>query len=259
MQDFVDVARRVSGRENYGGPFDRRVAEADPGDFSVPDSDVGYFRPEQHLSAGVDDRLSHRGDDARQPVGADVRVRVVQDRLVGAVEAENFERLAVVAAFFRAREELAVGIGARSAFAESVVRFRIYRAVAVDPGDVPFARRDVSSAFEYDRAQAAFDQPQRGEQSGRPRSDDDDRRATPDLRIIEAHRRRSLFSVDIDLYAEVDADLAAARVDRTANDAYQCDPGLRNGYPVGDQRQVTGLVGCLFRREFQRQFDGHNF
>ena len=186
-------------------------------------------------------------------------MRVVQDRLVGAVEAENFERLAVVAAFFRAREELAVGIGARSAFAESVVRFRIYRAVAVDPGDVPFARRDVSSAFEYDRAQAAFDQPQRGEQSGRPRSDADDRRATPDLRIIEAHRRRSLFSVDIDLYAEVDADLAAARVDRTANDAYQCDPGLRNGYPVGDQRQVTGLVGCLFRREFQRQFDGHNF
>ena len=137
VQDFVDVARRVSGRENYGGPFDRRVAEADPGDFSVPDSDVGYFRPEQHLSAGVDDRLSHRGDDARQSVGADVRVRVVQDRLVGAVEAENFERLAVVAAFFRAREELAVGIGARSAFAESVVRFRIYRAVAVDPGDVP--------------------------------------------------------------------------------------------------------------------------
>ena len=49
------------------------------------------------------------------------------------------------------------------------------------------------------------------------------------------------------------------KAQKHAADAYQCDPGLRNGYPVGDQRQVTGLVGCLFRREFQRQFDGHNF
>ena len=94
-------------------------------------------------------------------------MRIVQDRLVGAVETEHLERTAVVAALFGTGEEFAVGIGTRTAFAECVIGIGIDRAVAVDLRDVALARRHVAAPLQHDGGQAVPGQKEGGEQPRR--------------------------------------------------------------------------------------------
>ena len=245
--------------QNNGRSLDQRIAEPHAADTVVFDLHAGHFRTEQHLATGIGNTPAHRSDDPRQAVGTDVRMRIVQDRLVGAVETEHLERTAVVAALFGTGEEFAVGIGTRTAFAECVIGIGIDRTVAVDLRDVALARRHVAAPLQHDRFEAQFDQPQRREKSRRARSHHDHRCTVVHIRIVEPDFGRTLLTVHINLETEVYPHTAAACVDRTAHDTQQSDPRRIDTQALRHQRCVQNRVGGLFGGEYKREFCRHFF
>lgn len=140
----------MAGSQHDGRPFDERIAEQHALDTVLPDAQAGRTGPEDELAPGLLDRPADRRDDAGKAVGPDMRMSVVENRLVGAVKAKHLERLAVIAPLFGAGVQLAVGISPGPALAESVVAVGIDLAVAIDPSDVALTGRDVLAALEHD-------------------------------------------------------------------------------------------------------------
>ncbi len=136
---------------------------------------------ETHLAAVRDDALADRLHDARQAVGADVRMRVHEDVGGCAVARQNGQDPSDFAPFGRARVELAVGKRAGAAFTETVVAVGVDEAFAAQQRNVEAPRPHLLAALEQDGPEAAFDQPKRGEESGRARADYDDRRRSADV------------------------------------------------------------------------------
>ena len=137
VEQFVNIARRMACGEHHGGAFDqacRRTTHRRCGPFRSSRSVTRLSKTEH--AARIDDRLPDVLHDARQTVGADMRMRLVEYFGRRAVEHERLQRLVIVAALLAAREELAVGEGPGPALAESVVRIGIDGTVAVDLRDV---------------------------------------------------------------------------------------------------------------------------
>ena len=85
---------------------------------------------EMHLAAAFPDLFAHGFDDARQAVGADVRMSVDENVGGGTKLAKDAQNFLYIASFLRAREEFSVGIGSRAALAEGVVALRIHAVFA---------------------------------------------------------------------------------------------------------------------------------
>lgn len=86
---------------------------------------------EPHFAAAGGDCPADGGHDTGQPVGTDMRMGFIEYRLVGTVEDERTERLAVISALLAPGKELAVGKGTRTSFAEGIVGVGVEPAVAV--------------------------------------------------------------------------------------------------------------------------------
>lgn len=245
VQQFVDVAGRMARGQDDGRPFDQFVAAPDTAYPSVVHLQVGHPALEAEHAAGIEDRLPDVLHDARQLVGSDMGMGLEEDFGVGTVEDQRLERLVVVAAFLAAGEELAIGEGAGTPFAEGVVRFGVDGSVAVDLGDVAFAGRDVASALEDDGPQPQLDQVQRREQTGGSRSDDDHLGAALDQRIIEMDRFGAGFAIDIDFERKVDLDLPLAGINRAFDDPYEGDFVLAQAHTAGSQGGICFRIGGL--------------
>ena len=259
VEHLVDVPGRMAGSQHDGRPFDERIAEQHALDTVLPDAQAGRTGPEDELAPGLLDRPADRRDDAGKAVGPDMRMSVVENRLVGAVKAKHLERLAVIAPLFGTGVQLAVGISPGPALAESVVAVGIDLAVAIDPSDVALTGRDVLAALEHDGPQPALDQPQCGEQPRRPRPDHHHGRPSPDERIVEPHRVGLPLMVDVHLDAQIDPDGTAPRVDRTPHDAHQRDARRIHPQVAGDQRKIVLHVRSLLRSENERKVERHIF
>ena len=259
VEQPVNIAGRVARCQDDGGPLDALVAAADPREAVAAAEEAGQAPPEEHLAAAVGDRAADVAEDVGEFVGADVGVRLVEDRGVGAVVYERLQRLVVVSALLAAGEELAVGEGAGAALAEGVVRIGIDRLAAVDAGDVALAGRDVAPPFEEDRAEPQLDEAQRSEEPRGARTDDDDLGAPGDRRIVEAGQGGLRLAVDVDLEREADDGLAPAGVDRPLEDPHEGDVALGDAQLSGRQRRIALDVGRVARRKLQGQGAGHRF
>ena len=109
VEQFVNIARRMACGEHHGGAFDQAVAAPHTADAALFDLQVRDAAFEAEHAARIDDRLPDVLHDARQTVGADMRMRLVEYFGRRAVEHERLQRLVIVAALLAAREELAVG------------------------------------------------------------------------------------------------------------------------------------------------------
>ena len=96
-------------------------------------------------------------------------------RWAGTVLLEAMEHATVVPPLFGSGVQLAVGKGARTAFAEGIVRFGIQYPPPVQGGHIPAAGLDRLSPIDHHGPKPKFHQPQRGKQTRRPGTDDDHR------------------------------------------------------------------------------------
>ena len=164
----------MPGGEDHAASVDTIAGGGDDaGDGPAREHEVRDPRREADLAPTVADRRAERLHHLREPVRADVRVRVDQDVGRRAVADEDVEDGPDRAPLRRARVELAVGERAGAAFAEAVVALRVDDARAGDPGDGVTAPANVGAALEDDRAEATLDERERGEEAGGPGADDD--------------------------------------------------------------------------------------
>ena len=251
VEQFVNIARRMARSQHDGGSFDQFVA-APYAFYPVAfDFQIGNAAPETEHAARSDNRLPDTLHDARQLVGSDVRMGLEENFGRRTVKHQRLQRLVVVAAFFAAGEELAVGKGPGSAFTEGVVRVGVHSAVAVDLRDVALAGRNVAPALQNHGPQAQFDQPQRREQPRRSRSHDHDLRASVDRRIVEMHRPGLRLAVDVHFERQVHLHLPLPGVDRPFHDPRQSNIGLRDTHAPRRLRGVKRRIGSLLRREYK--------
>ena len=248
VEQFVNIARRMACGEHHGGAFDQAVAAPHAADAALFDLQVRDAAFEAEHAARIDDRLPDVLHDARQTVGADMRMRLVEYFGRRAVEHERLQRLVIVAALLAAREELAIGEGPGPALAESVVRIGIDGTVAVDLRDVALAGRNIAAALQNHGPQPQFDQPQGGEQPRRPRAHDHHLRTTLDRGIVEMHRSGLRLAVGIDLQREIHLHLPLTGVDRPFHDPHRRDVRVADAHATGCLRgvelRIGGLLGC---------------
>ena len=144
--------------------------------------------------------------------------------------AEHAQDFLDVSALLRPGEQLAVGVGSRSAFAEGVVALGIHAVVARDAGYVLAPFMHVLAAFQHDGPPAQFDEAQGGKQSARAGTYHNDARGLAHVGVdhrLEVESGRHL--VDVEVEAQVDVDGALAGVDASAADAQGLDGARIDG------------------------------
>ena len=102
----------------------------------------------------------------RQPVAADMRMGVHQNRGIGAEGHQLVQHFADVAPLVGARKELAVREGAGAALPETVVRIGVDAAGRRKGGDIGFAGVNVHTALQNHGFASLHQEPQRSEHSG---------------------------------------------------------------------------------------------
>ena len=126
---------------------------------------------EAHLAAAHDDLAPEALHDLDEHVRADVGLGVISNVLRRAVRRELREHEAD-ARVVRAGVELAVGEGARAAFAELHVALGVERAARAKRGDLRAARPRVRPALEHDGPCARAREQQRGKHPRRAEAHD---------------------------------------------------------------------------------------
>ena len=222
LQPALDVAGGVSGSDDDGRRRDEFAAvQADAADLAGGTGDQPVDAGlEADLRAGRGEVLAHRRDHPRQPVGADVRPRVDQNVGRRPVAAQRLEHQPHRPALARPRVQLAVGEGARAALAEAVVAVGHQLAALAQARQVASARPDLAAALEHQRPDPRARQAPRAEHPRRSGPDDHhgwlSRHARKDRRKSLARERELVAEAQREL--DVDADLAAAGVDRSVDD-----------------------------------------
>ena len=159
--------------------------------------------------------LANAGNDGRQLLGADMGMGGIEDARVGPKLAQAFEHTLHIAALFGTREELAIGKGACSTFAETIVRIRIDALFAGDQSHVATTVVHVAPSFEQDGTNAPFDEPKGREKPARSRSHHDGLRGIG-RKFPIVHGGESLLRwnlVDVEIQVELHHHLTLACVD----------------------------------------------
>lgn len=183
------------------------------------DTDIGQRRLGTKLTAQTDDLAAYTRDDVRQAVGTDVGFIIPKD-LARRAEADKSLEDIGCARVGDAGAEFSVGERTRAALSELYIGIRVERPAAEKPRDILPAFLYGTSALAEDRTYAGTREGQRGEQSGRPRADDERTRRervctlpayrlgedthTRTLRRTLALRRDGEYKADIPLMPSVD-------------------------------------------------------
>ncbi len=258
VERVVDILGRVARGEHHGRALDRIAVRRHAAQTPALDLEARDLASEAYLSARGGDGAADVAYDARQTVGADMGMRLEEDLGRRAVEHERLQRLVVVAAFLAAREQFAVGEGARATLAERIVRVGVDVQIAVYEGYVLLAGQDLLAAFEQDGLEPQFDESQRGEEPRGARADHDHLGRAAHVGIVEVHGRRLRLAVDEDLQREVDLHGAASRVDGPLQYARQGHVVTFDAQRAGSERRVEFRIGGLLRREYEGYGFRHN-
>ena len=157
-------------------------------------NDVDDLRPVAHLGAPVEEVPPDVPQDDDEPVGPDVRLAVVEDRVGGAEAVERLEDDGDLVVPLAAGQ-LAVAEGPRAPLAELHVRLGVEVARLPEAHDRPVALLGRVAPLEDDERDARVGEGERGEEAGRPGADDGDARLPLERREEElrgAPRRRRL-------------------------------------------------------------------
>lgn len=141
-------------------------------DCAVLDDESYHLGLKTDFASATDDGVAHVFYDAREPVGADMRVGIDEDAGGGSVLTEHVEYLVGIAAFLAAGVEFAVGEGSCSSFSEGIVGFGIYGVFAGDEGYVLTAFVDVLASLDDDGTDSEFDESEGCKESAWSGSDD---------------------------------------------------------------------------------------
>ena len=114
-----------------------------------------------HLAAASQDGQAHVLDDAGQPVGADVRMCVGQNVLLGPMLHEDAQDAVGISALLTACEELAVAVGASSALAKGVVALGIHALFHTYARHILLPFPHVLASLDDHWVQSQFDEAQR--------------------------------------------------------------------------------------------------
>ncbi len=257
MEHRIDVVRRVPRSQHHRTGLYPLIAAHHTGHGTPAQQQLRHPAPEPHLAAAGGDRPTDGGHDTGQPVGADMRMGLVEYRLVGAVEDERTQGLVVVAALLAPGEELAVGEGPRAPLAESIVGIGIEPAVAVQLRHVATTGRHLPSPFEDHGTIPRLDQTQRTEKPRGTAAHNHHLLAARHVRIIETDFRGGSVAVNIEFERQVHTYRLPARIHRTFQDTHQRHIGRRYPDPPGGDRGVDGLIGGLLGRKGERYRIGH--
>ena len=153
VQHRERIARAVAERQHQLAAGDPLISGLDRTDSVGVGKNPGHRRVEADFAAQPLDFQPDIFDDLPQPVGTDVRVRLIADlrirpgfnQLVGDLDNPHV---------LDARRQLAVGKSTRAAFAELHVALRIQRPALPIGFDVLDALIDVRAAFQHDRTQS---------------------------------------------------------------------------------------------------------
>ena len=189
MEQAVDVASRMAcGQDDGHAPV--LVA------FAVRNTQHTLFSPlplydkvchaggEMVFAAVLFDCMAHVGYDAAQPVGADMCVRVDGNGGVGSVLYETSQHILDIPALGAAGVELAVGIGACTAFTETPVAFGVHLMCTTQLGDVKTALLHRLSTLDDNGFQPRLEGAESSKEPCRAGTNDNDRRAVVAVAIM---------------------------------------------------------------------------
>ena len=219
VEHLVDVAGGVARSDD--DRIGRKIGsiDLDTRNVSVAKAHCRNAPLEVDFATRIDNVVANVGDDARQAVGADMGVGLVEDFGRGAVEDEALEGAVVVAAFLTACEEFTVGECACAALAEGVVGVGVDALVALYEGDVLATLDNLLATLENNGFDALLNQSQGGKQSRRACADDDNFAPARDRRVVEMERSGLRLAVDEGFERQQHLQRPAAGIDRAFDDA----------------------------------------
>ena len=116
--------------------------------------------------------FSHRLDDARQFIRANMRMCLDQNVFIGTMLNQQFKCSSNVPAFVAACVEFAVAVSAGSAFSKAIIGIRIYFVLPVYLHQIPSAlAHRLTSLYDY-RTKSVANALQRSKETGGSRTDD---------------------------------------------------------------------------------------
>ena len=180
-----------------------------------------HLRLEVNFATTGKDGLAHVLDDARQAVGADMRMGVGEDGWAGSVLYEDLQDAVGVAALLAARVELAVAVGSCPTLAKAVVALRVNTLLRTDACQVLLALANILASLHDNRLQPQFDESQGCEQSPGTSSDHNNRRTVAYVLIyirLEVLQRR--FLAYVSSYCQIDINRPLAGIDAATQYAH---------------------------------------
>ena len=211
----------MSGRQNHCRTLNQSIAQPDPSNLLITDLHTAHLSLEDDLSTCRHDAFAHSRNNTGQPIGTDMRVRIVKNRLICTMKSKHFKSPTVISPLFGTGKELAIRVGSSTTLAKSIIGIGINSAITVDLRNIPFAGRDITSTLQHNRFDSQLNQSQRCKQAGRSRPHHDHRSPTTNIGIVEPNFRRSLLSIDINFKSQIDLDRTPTGIDRTTYNPQQ--------------------------------------
>lgn len=262
-EEAIDVAGGVTGGENDGTAqlevVVRDKIAAYTTDYAVVlNEEVGHASLKMDFAATAEDGSANVLDDAREAVGADVRMRIGKDSGGCAVLAEDVKDLLHGAAFLGACVELAVGISPCPTLAKRVVAFGVNNMLARNTGEITFALMNILATLDDDRPQPQLDETQSSEESAWACTHDDDLRTPFHIWIFYA--LEGFFGhrfINPHASRDVDHDLPLAGIDATLDDTQPLNTMRFERSLAGHARTYILLCSSLLGQQAELNVADH--
>ncbi len=171
QQHAVSIAGTVADREDRQVRGDIAGGRREAAESAIGDVEVLHEASEADLAAERFDLATERSDHQGQPVGAEVRPMLVQDRRTAVTFRQDLQNTMDVGPG-AARGELAIAEGAGPPLPEQVIALGVHRPVLVEPAHVGDPILDGSAPLENQWSEPRLSQEVSGEQAGRARAHD---------------------------------------------------------------------------------------
>ena len=132
--------------------------------------EINQFLFKKVLTASFKDQASHGADDGWKFIGADMRVCLVKNILIGTKMHEEVKHPVNVSTFVAAGVKFPVAVSAGAAFPKAIITFRVNNTLFVQYCQVTASGPDLFAPFDDDGLDAQFDQTQCCEQTCRTRA-----------------------------------------------------------------------------------------
>ena len=110
-----------------------------------------------NLATALDNLSAYIGNNSRQTIGADMRMRLVENLLRRTMKNQTLQGTIIIATFFATREEFTIRERSCTTLAKGVIRIGIYTPSSLNLSDILAALDNILTSFEKHRSQTVFD------------------------------------------------------------------------------------------------------